>query len=353
MRNFVRGEAGDQIGDAVSRGIAADQRIDLVAVIAALLDRIVARIVGALGPLDRRADFGPERIGQARHHDRAVRRGKDAVGHEVGVLRPGPHRVRAGEVRKLRVVAEQPDQPIHQADIDQPSAPCSVAFVQRRQDRDRAIDPAHQITERNAQLGRHVARLAIHAERTRHRLQHDVEARPVAQRSGHPETRNRAVDQPGIDCRKRVPAQPQPVHHAGAIILDHHVGLGRQVLDQRDPLGGLEIDHHALLGAVDCQEIVALAIADRRKPSRFVAGRRLDLDHFRAEVGQRQRRCRPCQHARKIEHAHARERTGPGLRVSHRTGLWCKLPMLKRADRASPRRRVLARAGARAKPGIG
>ena len=84
--DFVRGETANQIGYGVQRNISADQRIYFATVIPALLDRIVTRIIGALGPLDRRTDLGPERVGQAHDHDRAVERREDAVRHEVGML---------------------------------------------------------------------------------------------------------------------------------------------------------------------------------------------------------------------------------------------------------------------------
>ena len=154
--------------------------------------------------------------------------------------------------------------------------------------------------------------LAIDAQRAGHRLQHDVEGRTVAQRTRHSVARDRAVDQSRIDGGERFIAEAQAIHHAGPIVLDQDVALGGEILDQRHAGIVLQIDDDALLAAVDAQEIVALVVAERREQPGFVAGaRRLDLQHFRAEIGQRERSRWPRQHASEVENTNSLQRTGP------------------------------------------
>ena len=47
------------------------------------------------------------------------------------------------------------------------------------------------------------------------------------------ETLQRAVDQSRIERMHRIPAEPEPVHRAGAEILDQHVGVAHEILRDR------------------------------------------------------------------------------------------------------------------------
>src|SRR5262249_26107548 len=105
----------------------------------------------------------------------------------------------------------------------------------------------------------------------------------------------------------------QAIHHAGTIILDDDIGFRSELLRQRDALLALQIDDNALLAAIAADEIVTLAIAEWRKSTRIVTGAgRFDLQHFGAEIGQREGSRRPSEHAGEIEHAHIGERALPG-----------------------------------------
>ena len=163
------------------------------------------------------------------------------------------------------------------------------------------------------EFGRRPAGFAVDAQRAGQGLQDDVEGRPVAQRAGHAEARDRAVDQPRIDRGQRFIAQAEAIHDAGAIVFDQDVAFGREILDQRHAGLGLQIDDDALLAAVHAQKIVALVRRGTAETDGFrrrVSGR-LDLQHLRAEIGQRERGRRSRQHASEVENTNSLQGTGP------------------------------------------
>ena len=92
-------------------------------------------------------------------------------------------------------------------------------------------------------------------------------------------------------------------------VLDDHVALRDQLLEQPPSLRVLEVDGDAFLVAIDAQEVRAFAFEERRAPgARIVAFARLfDLDHARAHVGQQHRAVGTREDAREVEHGDAVE----------------------------------------------
>ena len=84
-----------------------------------------------------------------------------------------------------------------------------------------------------------------------------------------------------------LPADPQPVHHAGAVALHQH-GRGFDEAQERLVASvGLQVQDDAPLAAVDRVEEDALPIHQRRRQAHVVAGAwLLDLDDVGAQVGQ-------------------------------------------------------------------
>ena len=119
---------------------------------------------------------------------------------------------------------------------------------------------------------------------------------------------DRAIDQPRVDLAQRVVAEAQPRHHAGAELLDQHIGA----LDQwHQPVAVgavLEVQHQAFLAAVEHGEHRGLAVEARLVAAHVLAARPLDLDHLRAGLGQHQCRERPRQERGEIEHQDVGER---------------------------------------------
>ena len=116
----------------------------------------------------------------------------------------------------------------------------------------------------------------------------------------------------------------EPVHHAGAHVLEHRVGLLAQAEKDLAIALVLEIEHDAALVAVDAAEVAAevatavdarLALGgmdevlrDRRRGARHVAPRRLHLDHVGAEVGEDRRAEGPGERHRAVEDDEVAER---------------------------------------------
>jgi hypothetical protein len=64
----------------------------------------------------------------------------------------------------------------------------------------------------------------------------------------------------------------------------------------------LQVDDNALFAAVYAQKVMAHVRAERREEPGFIAcARRLDFQHFRAEIGERQGSRGPGQHASEVE----------------------------------------------------
>ena len=150
---------------------------------------------------------------------------------------------------------------------------------------------------------------AVDVGETAHRLRHDVEGGPVGVGTlagpGIAEAAKRRVDDPGVALPDDFVAQPKPVHDAGAHVLEHRVGVFAQAEEGLAVGFVLEVERDAALVAVDAAEVTAVVAAsvdarlalggvdevlgNRRRRPRHVAGRRLDLDHVGAEVGEDRR----------------------------------------------------------------
>jgi len=96
-----------------------------------------------------------------------------------------------------------------------------------------------------------------------------------------------------------------------AVVLDHDVGRLHQLAQDRPPRLLFEVERDRALVAVQVLEVGAVA----RSAHVFVrvhAGRRLDLDHVGAEVGELLDAGRAGAHACEIDDPEARERGGRG-----------------------------------------
>ncbi len=169
----------------------------------------------------------------------------------------------------------------------------------------------HDVRDGHAQpIGRAVA-VAGDAHQAAFSLNHRVVAGFVASRAGLSVAGDRGVHQAWMPRVHRLPAEARAIHRAGLEVFDQHIGLGQQPVEHGPPLRVLEIDRHALLVAIDAEEVGALGADERRAPvARVVAlAGVLHLDHARAHVGQHHRAVRAGEHAGEIEHRDARERS--------------------------------------------
>nr|WP_253278127.1 NmrA family NAD(P)-binding protein [Variovorax paradoxus] len=115
--------------------------------------------------------------------------------------------------------------------------------------------------------------------------------RCIGRRSCHralvSEARDGTVDQVWIGGRQRFIVQTEPLHDAGAEVLDHDVGFLRQLARDALTFSCLKIQDHASLAAVHRRIVGAEARAVRRPVANHVSRRGLDLDHVGTDVRQR------------------------------------------------------------------
>jgi len=108
---------------------------------------------------------------------------------------------------------------------------------------------------------------------------------------------------------ERLVIQPELGQRSRTKVLDDHIALDDQLLEQATPLRVLEVDGDAFLVAIDAEEVRALAFEERRTPrARVVAlPRLLDLDHACAHIGQQHRAIGTGEDAREVEDCDAVE----------------------------------------------
>src|SRR5438094_778267 len=90
----------------------------------------------------------------------------------------------------------------------------------------------------------------------------DLESRPDAVDAWPRATkgRDRAVDEPGVDGRKRLVAEAERLHRPRAEVLDQDVAPADEGRQHLDPLGRLEIERDVALVAVDDEVRRGLAL---------------------------------------------------------------------------------------------
>src|SRR5206468_9507592 len=128
---------------------------------------------------------------------------------------------------------------------------------------------------------------AIDAEESSESLHHRLVAGTEPARAGVAERPERAEDQPRIYLVQRLGAEPQLLDHAGAEILDEHIGLGEIALEPGDRLRVLQVEDDGALVHVHGVENRAAAQGEGRTPAaRLVAFRALHFHDVRAHVGE-------------------------------------------------------------------
>ena len=164
------------------------------------------------------------------------------------------------------------------------------------------MPPMMSLTDVPARSGRPLG--PGHVREPAHHLHHFVERKTLFVRPRQ-ESLVRNVDQPRKLLRQRFVVEPERRHEAGPEILEHHVGLADQLEGARLALRRVDVEHDALLVAVERAE---KADAEPGQLARLVAARRLDLDDFGAQVGEDHSARRSHDHVREFDDADAVER---------------------------------------------
>ena len=116
---------------------------------------------------------------------------------------------------------------------------------------------------------------------------------------------SRGEDEARVDGRESVIAHPEAVHDARAKVLRHHVDLPGEARDDRCAVGVSQVDHDALLAAVEHLKITGKAILKAAQHTPGVAIWRLDLQHPGPQLCQHQRRRGPLLVAGKVQNRDA------------------------------------------------
>jgi hypothetical protein len=184
--------------------------------------------------------------------------------------------------------------------------PALAAVVPRLEGRQHADDAEHaagDVDHRTAGPHRPV-RQAGHVGQAAHHLRHFIEGRAVFIGPGE-KAFQRAVDESRVEGFHILVAEAELVHGAGAEVLDHDVTGANDLLRQGKARIGLEIDTQARLVAVVHTEVAAAAALEA--PG-VISLQRLDLDHFRAQVGEDHAGRRPHDHVGELHHLDTRQR---------------------------------------------
>ncbi len=134
--------------------------------------------------------------------------------------------------------------------------------------------------------------VAVEPRQTRNRLGQQILTRFVAKRPFLPVSRNRAVDDGGVDLADVVVGQSKPLDDPGSEVLDHHIGMSEKRLYFRHVGGILQVCGVTLFVAIDRMEerrvTIEFQVRDVEPSAQITAIRSFDLDHARTQIGQPQ-----------------------------------------------------------------
>ena len=151
---------------------------------------------------------------------------------------------------------------------------------------------------------------SVMLEHAGHRLEREVVRRPVAVGAVLAERADRAVDDARVARANGVVVRRRGARidaRAGTIPRTRRPSRRARSSASR-PSADLQVEHHALLAAVEvAEEHRARAVGQADVAPGIALARRLDLDHLGAVVGQRQGEIRPRQEHREIDDADALE----------------------------------------------
>jgi hypothetical protein len=113
---------------------------------------------------------------------------------------------------------------------------------------------------------------------------------------------NRAIDDLRIARRHGLVADAKPIHHAGANVLHHSIGMLGHPQEDLACTRLLEVEHHRTLVAIPVDNPNGHSAP--RRPGNIphdIALGRLDLDHVGAEVAEHHRTKRTTDHHAEVE----------------------------------------------------
>ena len=278
-------------------------------------------LLDQLGPADEVHHALGDRLGAGRDGDPA------AVGAAVGVARRVVDRAVAPALlleaerlpdRGLR--AEQREDRLDQRRVDHLAAAGGGARLQRGHDREGGGERGDAVGEAERRQRGRAVRLAGDRGEAAHRLGERAEAGPRAVRPELAEAGDARDDEAGVERVQHLGADAPAFERAGSEVLDQHVGVGDELLEELRAVGVAEVQRDRLLVAADHlppqrHAVLDVAVAAHRVAALGV----LDLDHVGAEVAEHGRGHRSGEERCQVDHLEARERAG-GEGSSRRVG---------------------------------
>ena len=301
-----------QLGAVERRGPCGNRFIHRRAVALAVCQRPPAFGAGEIGPTHRLRE--PRKnlvVGAGDGDPTALFGGVMAVRHHVH--RAGAHALahQPGLLKGRCELVEDTENRLVQPDIDHLAAPGFLSGLHGQQGAHGAVDARHIVGNRRRSR-RHRCSVGVTRQerQSTERVADTAEARAVLVGASLPVAGDADHDQPRVNRRQDVPAQPPFLQRARLKILDQHIGFPHQTLDQRSAVGLTQIQRDALLVPRFRQPWQGIpTIRHRAKPPRGVADTgEFDLDHLGAELAQLRRRERAGEERRDIEDATALQR---------------------------------------------
>jgi hypothetical protein len=149
---------------------------------------------------------------------------------------------------------EERQRRVQHGDIDELAAARVRALVERARHGEGRGHAGDGVAHGKARPRRPHLRVAGDRHQAAHRLDLAVVGGGRALRAVLAEARYRAIDELGVDGCQRCMADAELVHHAGAEVLHHHVGLGGKAMHDLDRLRLGEIEGETALVGVDAHE---------------------------------------------------------------------------------------------------
>ena len=222
-------------------------------------------------------------------------------------------------------------------DLDQPAGAGGCSFEQRGHYAGVEVDAAHEVDEGRTGLHRRAVGHPRHAHDAGDRLDGEVHGLVVAVRPRDAVAGAGGVDQRRVGRVQHVPADAQPVHHAGGEILQQHVGLLRHADQQGAAFFRFEVEGDGALVGVEHGDGQGLAVG--RAAAQRLAVQGLDLDDFGAGLGHQHGGVRALIDLAEIEHGYSGQRRLGGHLLSSSLSQPAVSPRRRRRQRAWRRRR--------------
>ena len=196
-----------------------------------------------------------------RDDDLAALAGEAVVGGNSGITVAHGGRDVAGLDVLQGSVLSGSDHAVHQTHVHPLPFAGNGAGVDCGKDANGYMKSAQNITQRRTGTGGLSALGTGDGHHTAHGLSQDIIARAQVVGTVAAEAGDRRIDDAGIDLLQDIIAQPQLVHHAGAVVFHHDIRFFDKLLEDLLTLRGLQVQGDPLFVAVDVGKIDAFPLA--------------------------------------------------------------------------------------------